>query len=453
MLCRFPDVALRLIRLNHFLEGTMTHASSLFRGIVQPLHVARAGVSRLADRRRRVSWLFCAALLGAGLLADPASANGDDVTGSLEMSGSSTGAATGAGAADHASNYDGDYKVTVEYTVATKIGPDGKKVFDLEKSRVKLTDDKYKWTTLDIPITEVTGDPETGKVKSIKYKGDKWYPDAEGDGIVDKGVEGSVEVDPEDPKKGEGSVRAAYDSGDGKRKYAYTFTSTPPEPAEPKEQKAAESKVESGKTLKFDAAAGLLTITDDTIVGAPDPGDPIIGADLDFPEFAFVGTSLDEATAVFWALGSDSFSISGAGGVFQTSDLPYLFYDLTENLFFGALFNTKIAGVPSTSIHYDPLLMAESSPFLTLVDNWLDPGSQAFEPDLYYYFTLAPDVPFYDLTAGFTVSGETGATDLHFVAAGKPIPLPASLALLATGIVSLLGCARVRGARRADSAA
>lgn len=149
------------------------------------------------------------------------------IKGSVDLKGKVTGTGKGPDSG-HSADYDGSYTVTVKYSIATKTDSSGKKVFDLKKSTVKFTDSKYRWTTLPIPITEVDGDPATGKIRSFKFKGKKWYPGAADADIVDNGISGSVKIDPKKPKKGTGTIKASYTFDSGATELTYSFVATAP---------------------------------------------------------------------------------------------------------------------------------------------------------------------------------------------------------------------------------
>ncbi|MCP4687286.1 MAG: hypothetical protein GY859_04500 [Desulfobacterales bacterium] len=158
----------------------------------------------------------------------PAPGGRGKISGSVTLTGEVTG--SGKGPLDHSSNYSGKYSISVKYSIETKKDSKGKVVFDLATSTANFTDSKWKWTTLEIPIREIKGDPGTGKIESFKFKGVKWYTKAATDGVVDNGIEGSVKIDPKDPKKGTGSIKASYKDKTGTNESTYSFVSEKPKP-------------------------------------------------------------------------------------------------------------------------------------------------------------------------------------------------------------------------------
>jgi hypothetical protein len=384
---------------------------------------------RLTRAPRALAFLPLLALLALLAPAGPARAQ----SGTLELDGETVGA--GKGPRNHAEDYTSPDKVKITYTVATKM-VDGKKVFDPENSKIVMRSDKWKWSTVDIPLTEVQGDPEKGKITGFKFDAPTWYKDAP-NGLVDKGIKGEVTIDAKG--KAEGSIEAKYEDKTGKTKSGYTFTTVKPKPADPKsgtpktEGKpfSAASAVGSASGLRYDAATGRLSIVDDAIVGTPSAGDPLLGAALSFPDFDLQGFNTALGLAVFWAAGDQTLTAAHGSSVHERSLLPALFYDTSENLFFGPLLGSVLGGLSASSPFYDPTLSSQSSPFLDAVASVLDPDSPDYDPFAAMYVTLTPSTDFGALTAGFTVSGQSGATNAHLVAT---VPEPAPLPLLAVGL-------------------
>jgi hypothetical protein len=366
------------------------------------------------------------------------------ITGSVEMNGGTVGA--GSGPRDHSGSYTGRYKLTVDYSIATKV-VDGKKVFDPANSKVTITDSKYKWTTVEIPLSDVQGDPKAGTVTGFKFDAPKWYKDPESDGVVDKGIKGTVTFDPKNKGKAKGTVTAKYEDETGTTKSGYTFSTEQQKPSDPKGGgKPLATEIDESHSVDFDAATGTLSIHDDAVVGTPTPGDPLLGAALGFPDFGFAGLSESLGLAVFWALGDTPMTLARGADVFQRSAIPVLFYDLDENLFYARLGETTLAGMSPGSPFYDEDLAALSSPFLDAVADALDPASAGFDPDAGLFMTIQPDVDFGALTAQFTATGHTGGEDAHFVSS---VPEPAPVSLVAVAVVLLGGAVRVgRGRTR-----
>jgi hypothetical protein len=400
---------------------------------------------RLTCAPRAPQALHALALVTCLALAAPALAQ--DHTGTLELDGQTIGA--GMGPRNHAEDYTSPDKVKVTYTIATKM-VDGKKVFDPANSKVVMRSDKWRWSTVDIPLTEVQGDPATGKITGFKFDAPTWYKNAP-NGLVDKGIKGSVTIDAKG--KADGDIEAKYEDKTGKTKSGYTFTTVKPKPADPKaappatggKPLSAASAVGSPSGLRFDAATGRLSIHDDAVVGTPMPNDPLLGAALSFPDFELQGFNTSLGLAVFWAVGDPVLTAASGLTVHERSRIPALFYDTSENLFFAPLFGSLFGGMSSSSAFYDPTLSGQTSPFLDAAASVLDPDSPYYDPFAALYMTLTPDTDFGALTAGFTVSGQSGATDAHLVSTA---PEPATVALLAAGL-ALVGAVAGRGRRGA----
>jgi len=97
--------------------------------------------------------------------------------GSVTLNGNVTG--TGTGPSQHASAYNGPYKVTVSYNIPVITDSSGKKSFDLAHSSVVIAapwDTDMNFKSLPIPITQITGDPNTGSVTGFRFQGTNWNP-------------------------------------------------------------------------------------------------------------------------------------------------------------------------------------------------------------------------------------------------------------------------------------
>jgi hypothetical protein len=108
----------------------------------------------------------------------------------------------------HAKDYNGATELTAHYTIAFK---DGK--FDPTGSTVKFTTvyftwngKKYpsSWETEEVPITTATLDAG-GKVESFDFGANDWYPGADGEGVTNNGIKGTIDL-----KKKTGTFTTSY---------------------------------------------------------------------------------------------------------------------------------------------------------------------------------------------------------------------------------------------------
>jgi hypothetical protein len=332
--------------------------------------------------------------------------------------------------------------VTVSYTVATKTDPKTKtKVFDYSDTRSFVTFTNGTFTTVRIPITKANGDPNTGQVTSFIFSGKEWDRDRLSTGkqnVKNDGVSGEVDVSNETA-----TITSKYKDSAG-NVANYTFATQNEKPGEakkdPKDPKTGNpiktgTGAPEGKSIDYDATTGALSISGDRIVGTPDPSDPILGASVNFSDYQFTGFTSAGTLAIFWPTsGEGPMSITNGANIFEQSDLPVLFYDVADNLFYGSPLDYTLAGMPTSSPFYDPTLASVSSPYLNSLEDVLDPSSTDFDPNAYLFITISPDTNLDTATNGFTTSGGSGATDSEVAAAG---PEPSTWALLIAGLAGL----------------
>ena len=186
----------------------------------------------------------------------------------------------------------------------------------------------------------------------------------------------------------------------------------------------AESVVPADKSVNFDAAIKTLSIHGSTIVGLPHSPDALLGAKVTYPDFVLAGFNKRAGAYVFVNQDlSNAFTLSGTADTFQTSVISALYYNVSQNLFYGVL--------------YDNAINADGSPFLNLISDTLDPGNPVYDPVALYFDEIKPDENLGAATRGFQVSGDTGATDLKFLA-DHPVPEPAFPFAIAGGLLGLL---------------
>ena len=368
--------------------------------------------------RTQIAWAVgvLGILWGPGLASHPAWATDVTVTGSYHTTNK-----TGPFA-----DYSNDKTdVTVSYTIATKVDPrTGKKVFDLSdtNSFVTFTNNfnGSPFTTVKIPITQINGDPNTGQVTSFKFSGTDWDPKRLSTGrqpIKNDGVSGDVDV-----SNKTATIASKYkDRGGDVASYTFATQNEKPGKAksDPKTGQPIETQtsIPAGKSIDYDAATKTLSISGDTIVGTPDPSDPILGANVNFSDYQFTGFTPDGKLAIFWStIAGGLLSVTKGTDTFERGDLPVLFYDVADNLFFGSPLDYALAGMPTGSPFFDPTLPSISSPFLNSLESVLDPASSDFDSEAHLFLTLSPSTNLDLATNVFTTSGESGAIDSEFVA-------------------------------------
>ena len=314
-------------------------------------------------------------------------------------------------------------------TIAVKTDPTtGTKSFDLTNSTASFQNDfptatGGPFTTVPVPITAVTGDPNTGVVTSFKFSGTQWDPNPRA-GAVNNGISGEINVNKT------GDIKSSYTmAGPNPTITSYSFSTNDKKPAPPKtnpstgQPYAVDTRMNDG--INYNAVTGTLSIEGDTIVHTPVPSDPIIGAAVTLSNLQFTGLTTDGTLAIFWPEQANDalFTITQGGQTLEQANLPLLYYDTTDNLFYAPLRDTTLSG------------LSLGSPFLDSLASLLDPSSADFDPLANVYLTITPDVNFLALTDSFTTSGMSGASDVHFAA--DPVPEPSTLSMLAAGVISL----------------
>ena len=102
--------------------------------------------------------------------------------------------------------------------------------------------------------------------------------------------------------------------------------------------KAGKTSVPQGKSFNFNSLTGTLSITGSTVVDLPNSGDPLLGADVTYPDFSLTG--FNAAAGVYTFVNQNpatKFIMSNATTTFQTSTLSSLDYSVSQNLFYGFL--------------------------------------------------------------------------------------------------------------------
>jgi hypothetical protein len=339
-----------------------------------------------------------------------------------------------------ANNYnDPNAQVTVTYNIPIiSNGQTMMKEFDLANATVTFSYlfNGAPFTTVAIPITSVQGNPNTGTISSFTFYSEQWDPARP---AQNNGIDGEIDV-----ANGTGNIESGYTSGGQNPTITqYTFDTQDARPAQPRMNPQNNGQpIEDTSTapgsggISYDASTGLLSISGDTITGTPDPSDPLLGASVNFSQYQFEGFTSDGTLAIFWPTADNGpLTVTEGGNVLEQSDLPVLYYDVADNLFYGAPLDVTLAGVPSTSPFYDPSLASIASPYLASIEDVLDPASPDYDPLAYLYETISPDGDFDTLTNGFSTSAGTDAADAEFVA---DVPEPSAVAIFAAALTGLL---------------
>jgi hypothetical protein len=303
--------------------------------------------------------------------------------------------------------------------------------------------------TVNVPITSVNGNPNTGAVTSFMFSGTQWDPQRP---AQNNGISGEVNV-----MNKTGSIKSGYNSGGPAPTTItqYTFDTQDKKSAQPKQDPKSgqplqiSSSIPAGQSISFDAPTGLLSIAGDKIVGAAIPSDPLLGSNMNFSDYQFEGFTSDGTLAIFWPTSGDGLiTVTNGANTFEQGDLPVLFYDVADNLFYGSPLDYTLAGMPTSSPFYDPSPASISSSYLNGLEDVLDPSSPDFDPSAYLFLTINPDTNLDAATGGFSTSASSGAADAQFVA--DQIPEPRSLIII-VGFASMwpvFGRRRLRARRR-----
>jgi hypothetical protein len=209
-------------------------------------------------------------------------------------------------------------------------------------------------------------------------------------------------------------------------------------PNKDEKKDVAKADSQSGKSLLFDAATGILSLTGDVIVNidplqsgfVPSASDPIFGASVILGDFRYLG-AWGPDSVFFGPVTDGAFAISE--GELLQANVDYLLYDRGDNALYGVV--AKFSGDTG------------KSPFLDHLFAGLSGDDEAL-----MYLSLFPAADLALLTADFTSSGATAMN--NSIGAGKVetnlIPEPSTAYLLAAAL-ALLGVGRwkpCRGGRK-----
>jgi len=107
----------------------------------------------------------------------------------------------------------------------------------------------------------------------------------------------------------------------------------------------------------------------------------------------------DSRYGVFGAVDSDVLSVAGTGGTLLRAVAPFLFYSLAENDFSALLNQIGLAGAGPASPFFDPGLAAAPTPWISHLENALNPSGDAWVPDPRFGFSYTPEENFFTGTA------------------------------------------------------
>ncbi len=375
---------------------------------------------------------------------------GDTVSDDIEVNGTYNTTVLQPGdvtAHNYSSSKDGaGNKIAVHYDIAVKTDPKtGVKTWDSSgTSTAKFNSNGF--TTLPVKVVNATVDPVTGAVLSFDVGDTNWDSTPQNKRTLptdtDTGFTGNVNV-----TNKKASLKASKSSGTAKptlTNYIFDNTQKPQDlqvKTDPKTKQPFEvgTTIQSGQSIDYDATTKTLSIRADAIVQTPAASDPILAAAVNFPTYQFAGISPDGTFAEFWADNGGVSTITSGSTTYATSDIQVLYYDIDQNLFYGAMNNTTLSGMPPGSPFYDPNLQAISSPFFIGLDSLFNPSSPGFDPNAVLEATISPEVDFGARTNDFAQSGGAGATDVHYAA--DPVPEPS---MLVTFVIGMMGLASAR---------
>ncbi len=192
-----------------------------------------------------------------------------------------------------------------------------------------------------------------------------------------------------------------------------------PEPVPPPVAPPQNKGKSGGSSVSYDVSSETLSFSGHHLVDTGFSGDPILGADVNIPDFRVVAGNPD-GIALFVAHPDPFFEISEGSEVFMRSRLS-LDYNSQTNSFLGEFM--------------DPTFESHGSPWIEAMEQLFDPTSPNFDPNRKLYFSYDPRDNFLNLTQSFTVNGVSGGPDGIF--ASSSVPEPGTLLLLSIGLLAV----------------
>jgi hypothetical protein len=179
-----------------------------------------------------------------------------------------------------------------------------------------------------------------------------------------------------------------------------------------------------GDSVSYDGAA-VLSFSDDVIVETEFPGDPILGASVDLPDFEVIELSPDGLEYSFGVLSDEFFTIHHGPDTLLKASIDSITYNIGLNSFYADLFNISLAGVEPNSPFFDPSLANSiSSSYLLHIESLL--AGTWYDPE--FYFAFEPDADFLAATNGFSEAASSPGTNV------MGVPEAPSVVMMATGL-------------------
>jgi hypothetical protein len=192
--------------------------------------------------------------------------------------------------------------------------------------------------------------------------------------------------------------------------------------------------ISKGKSVHFDSAASLLSFSNDSVIDTGSAGDPLVGADVDMPDFQLQGMT-PQGQELFTPLAGGMMTLSSGTCTSMRATVSSMTYDPSANLFSATLSGTFVGGADPASPLYDPNLNCIDSDFLHYLDSVFNPNSIMFNPASSLTITYQPDNNFFAQTFGFSTSAESAITNIISV---SPVEEPSMVFPVCVALVALV---------------